>query len=506
MRTSVHRLPIAIVAVLTTACGQGLPSYSGGRASPNGGAADASFADAQIVAEPAAPLDAVPRVVRVHVTSSEAAALELTRFRLFEGELNDAQLGYADDALLPETLEERMVPVLAWRTADGLVVAPTQALRGGARYALTYGKLRVAVLQVAGDETPPLMSFVWPPEGRSPSGLLGVWCGDAAIAGLQMPALLTPSGGTGLFRSGIAPGESSSRCAHFEAANTLVEESPNSLPPLGLHDADGTELVALEPQVLVRGLVEDRAATPIACTSAETVFGSGCARVEDDRLLLRTPAADALWSVQGPLGMAVEHVFSPSGRSLYLWPLPTDASFPLTVTTLDALGGVVSSSHWVRTKPPMPHMVIDEVLANPVGAEPRQEWVELVNDGLVAASLGGMSIVAVDGGTPLPDVLVPPGARVLVVNEGYDATGKWDPAPATDTLVVRVPKLGKDGLSNEGEPLELVLASGEVSSRFPAIKAKAGRSVYRLSVKSLDEFAMSALGASTPGAANASVP
>ena len=117
-----------------------------------------------------------------------------------------------------------------------------------------------------------------------------------------------------------------------------------------------------------------------------------------------------------------------------------------------------------------------------------------------------MSIVAVDGGTPLPDVLVPPGARVLIVNEGYDATGKWDPAPATDTLVVRVPKLGKDGLSNEGEPLELVLASGEVSSRFPAIKAKAGRSVYRLSVKSLDEFAMSALGASTPGAANASVP
>ena len=35
----------------------------------------------------------------------------------------------------------------------------------------------------------------------------------------------------------------------------------------------------------------------------------------------------------------------------------------------------------------MPHVVINEVLANPVGGEPAQEWVELYNDGRAPAVL-----------------------------------------------------------------------------------------------------------------------
>jgi hypothetical protein len=154
----------------------------------------------------------------------------------------------------------------------------------------------------------------------------------------------------------------------------------------------------------------------------------------------------------------------------------------------------------------MPHVVINEVLANPIGPEPAQEWVEIVNDGQAPADLGGYALRDVGGETPLPPAVLPPGAYALIVNQSFSEDDEYDPPPAPDAAILRVAKLGKGGLANAGEPLSLRDGQGAVISRFPAgLKAKAGMSVARRSPQAPDGLASSFAAATpTPGRANGS--
>jgi hypothetical protein len=159
----------------------------------------------------------------------------------------------------------------------------------------------------------------------------------------------------------------------------------------------------------------------------------------------------------------------------------------------------------IATAEPMAHVVINEVLANPIGEEPDQEWVELYNDGARAAFLADYRLIDIGGEVVLPALYLPPGGYALVVNDSFDADSPYDPRPDEHAIVLRVPSLGKNGLNNQGEPLELVRGPSQVVSRFPPEpKPKAGHSVVRLHPAALDElptsFARSEL--PTPGAAN----
>jgi len=487
-------LPVVFAAV---ACAPELPLREG--APPLDGAPPGA-ADVALVSEPVAPLDALPRVFRLRLRFGTAPALSPPVLRIFEGDLSDAQLLLLAAPELPATLAERVVPALVWTAEDEAWLAPKTALPAGARYTVTYGRERIASVRVRDDDPTPLWMRAWPPSGKSPTGLVGVWCGDVAAAVEATPATLEPSRAAGVFRSGVAPGDGSMHCVHFEPSAIPANEAPPSLPPARLAVDDGNGAVALEPAPLEAAPLEALPVVPRVCESGFVPLGSGCALVQDDRLLLQTPPGEELWSVQAVDAPELDRVFVANGSPLLVWPLPVDRPLELVVTRVDALGGIAARTERIRTRPPMAHLVIDEVLANPVGPEPRQEWVELVNDGLVTASLEGMRLADVGGEATLPKISVPPGGRVLVVNDGYDPSGKWDPAPVPGTLLVRVPHLGKDGLSNDGEPLELTAASGEVVSTFPGFKTKAGRSVYRVNPQSLSEFLTSAPGGSTPGA------
>jgi hypothetical protein len=128
----------------------------------------------------------------------------------------------------------------------------------------------------------------------------------------------------------------------------------------------------------------------------------------------------------------------------------------------------------------MPHLVLNEVLANPVGPEPAQEWVEIVNDGAAPAELAGYVLVDLGGETLLPAATLQPGRFALIVNETFVENDGYDVPPAPSTQILRVPKLGQGGLANGGEPLLLRAPDGAVASRFPlAPKPKAGMSVSR---------------------------
>lgn len=469
------------------------PSDGGGRGFSEG-------AEPRVVVEPFAPLDAVPRVARLRVAAP--ASLDESALRLFEGELSEGQLPHAAASDLPETLASRRVPALVFSEGDELVLAPTLPLQASARYTLVDGATRLAVLTVAADDDVETLALAWPPEGRSPSGLLAIYCGDQGMEHVSFPTTLAPGGVPGVFRPGVAPGEPSRRCVHFEPAVAASDGSTALLPPLRLATGVADDTVALAPTPLVRAPASPSLVLPVACAVDEVPFGPGCARVEDDRLLLRPPSASLLWSIQSAPMVGVEQVFSTDGRPLVVWPLPSDSVVWLVVSTIDTSGGVRSAPALLRTAAPRAHFVIDEVLANPVGPEPAQEWVELVNDGSVAGSLAGLRLADVGGEVVLPDVLVPPGGRVLVVGDAFEPSSKFDPAPAPGTPLVRVPALGKDGLGNAGEPLELLAPDGAPLSSFPAVKTKAGRSVYRVATKSLNDFATSTPGGATPGAPN----
>jgi hypothetical protein len=143
-------------------------------------------------------------------------------------------------------------------------------------------------------------------------------------------------------------------------------------------------------------------------------------------------------------------------------------------------------------------------MANPLGAEPDQEWVELYNDGQVEAALGGAVIADVGGETVLPEVTLPPGRFAIVVNESFLEDDGLDVPPAADAIVVRVSRLGRGGLGNGGEPLRLLDTAGRVLSTMPALpKPKAGMSLARTAPAAPDGAGASfVLAAPTPGWSN----
>jgi hypothetical protein len=203
-------------------------------------------------------------------------------------------------------------------------------------------------------------------------------------------------------------------------------------------------------------------------------------------MVVRTPAEPLLWIVTLS-GMRWTVATGPS-ESFLVYPLPSGAALRLELDVYDTRGASQHFSHEIETSPPMAHVVLNEVLANPVGPEPAQEWIELYNDGVATAFLLGAELVDAGGVTTLPEAELPPHAFALLVSDAFDEASEFDVSPGAGTLLVRVPALGKNGLSNEGEPLLLRGADGRPWSRFPAEpRPKSGQSVVRVAPRALDD-------------------
>lgn len=120
-----------------------------------------------------------------------------------------------------------------------------------------------------------------------------------------------------------------------------------------------------------------------------------------------------------------------------------------------------------------PPLGLAEILANPRGPEPGQEFVELVDlrsegaaqawSGLFLADRGAAAITGEEGDA-LPVFSTRPGERVIVVAAGYDPHEGSDPGPAPGTTLVRVDgSLAAGGLKNAGEAVSLYFRPGEAA-------------------------------------------
>lgn len=456
--------------------------------------------------EPPSPADAAPPILRLRLPLDRVGPIDVDRVVLVRGQVGPAHLRQIERGALSKALSARVVPAIAWRddaAAGGaaVVVAPTITLEPGETYAIASGDPPFAEhLTVVAEDTAPQLQRVWPPEGFAATTDAGVWCGSEPIAAFAEQAILEPAGSSGWLRSGAVEGIGA-RCVRFEA------DAPGQSVPLGplvgppvIQLSSGS--VRLDPRPFALDDADPAPVVPVPCDPGEIAFGPGCATVLDDRLLGRSPEAPLLWAIGGA---GLDHVFATSpGDPFILAPLPPLTAIALDVSTIDAQGKLARGVISATTSAPAAHVLLNEVFANPLGAEPSQEWVEIVNDGTMDADLQGFVLVDIGGETPLPPATLPPGGFALIANELFTEDGELDPAPAPGALILRVGKLGKGGLSNAGEPLKLLDAQGAVISRFPPQPVpKAGLSLARRTTTAPDGLAASfSVGPATPGASN----
>ena len=431
---------------------------------------------------PLAPLDAAPPILQLAVESKpDGSWVDETRLALIAGHVGSAHLGQLARDEVSAALSERIVPSLIWRDDDVVRVAPLRPLELGESYAVASGAPKHAVeLTVTETDELPTLALTWPPDGRGSGAWPARWCGDQPLPPGSLDVPLAPDRAAATLATGATSHGAGTACVR------LVDPSESPPDALGLAPPafapDGVPLARLDPTPL-RADAPPGPVAPVACEDGEVPIGPGCVQVWDDRALIHPPATPLLWVFAG----LDRVVASEPDQPLLLDGLVPATAWTVALTVVDREGGEHHTSTSLTTAPPMAHVIINEVLANPVGEEPQQEWVELYNDGLAPAHLLGWQLEDVGGEASLPDVTLPPGAFALVVNESFDPESEWDPMPPPNVPLLRVAELGNNGLANGGEPMRLRNAMGVIVSRFPdEPKPKPGQSVARIHPKALD--------------------
>jgi hypothetical protein len=466
------------------------------------------------------PLDAsspAPRL-RLELADVNRAAELFDGVRLFEGELSSYAEGHLRDGELTRSLAEREVALSVWSSDDALLVQPARFLDPGVPYtlaALGFGEL--APLMVGSDAFR-LLHQVWPP-ALAPGGS-AVYCadGESENTAVWLPrdsTSLAPSGASAEVLEGIGPDAvEAGRCVTMvtppELSADFVLPPTREMDEGSAGDAVSKSSEEAEPLFDPRPLARVNRSAPavLPSTSCEASLGPACASFVGTELLLEGahPGAWALRATSSESGdsFSVFSVF-PSGSRVAFHGFDAGATYEVSAIYFDALGRTQQGAAELATGAPSARLVLNEVLANALGAEPESEWIEVVNVGLVAISLEGLVLEDSGGRVPLPAVELAPGEFGLIVGSDYSAIGA-DVVPDRAAVPIVVPRVGQGGLANSGEPLRLVNAAGEVLSSVPALAAsRPGISWARRDPWAPDvpvSFGEHAAPGASPGAAN----
>ncbi|NOY92133.1 MAG: hypothetical protein GXP55_13125 [Deltaproteobacteria bacterium] len=204
----------------------------------------------------------------------------------------------------------------------------------------------------------------------------------------------------------------------------------------------------------------------------------GCLLVDDRSLNLRLASTGPMrYRLEGGHGSA--RAVAPRGdASLALRDLEPDSSHELWLEATDLAGRTQRLPLHLHTTPALAPVYIMETRADPLGSEPRQEYVELLNAGATSVDLGGFSLA---DSPARPGDLLPspaplgPSERVLIVADAFDPEdANGAPIPAGARLIRVGTSLGSGGLSNSGEALFLRDALGRRLSGAPALPSAGG--------------------------------
>jgi hypothetical protein len=386
---------------------------------------------------------------------------------------------------LPSALLERALPLRYWDDERGEVIQPLRWLDENQRYTLALAGFGIAqVWDIAADAVP-RAERVFPAPSR---GVQRVAVQCAASFPQSLPRLVLEPGAVPMRAS--REKWRGANCVTLVAERALTE--PGVLPP---HWAE----TLLVPGAF--GTLPPDTAAAVGCAGGESVLGA-CLEVLDDRVLVTTPD-DRLWRLTSPETSLVVSIASQ--RTSLASGLVAGEQVELLGSVLSADASSQTLDLHVTTGPALRHVVLSEVLANPLGPEPGSEWIELVNDSGQAVSLAGLWLEDAGGRAFLPETELAPRETVLLVNAGFRVSS-LDVALPPAVRLLELASLGVRGLSNSGEALLLVGPEGVVS-RFPVFGAShAGRSIARRYFDTADDdpSAFSEHGApgASPGAAN----
>jgi hypothetical protein len=231
------------------------------------------------------------------------------------------------------------------------------------------------------------------------------------------------------------------------------------------------------------------------------------------------PAADCLrvrFSVDEPvramiaLRGATEERAMPLGAGAGAFDVPVRPALvedaQLVVRVSDWAGNAAESAAFpVAAAPPVPPLVVTEVLANPAGPETTQEYVEVRNLGAEPLAMQDFVLENATHVDALPAAELGPGRYALVVSAGYDPADGHDPPPAPGTVLLRLPgRIGGRGIGNTGEAFTLRRRAGPAVSRYGgwldvSSPKWSGRGVHRSPQDACDHPGAWSGGAASPG-------
>ena len=148
-------------------------------------------------------------------------------------------------------------------------------------------------------------------------------------------------------------------------------------------------------------------------------------------------------------------------------------------------------------------VAIDEVRADPLGPEPAQEYVELLNSGPEPLQIMGFSLTDdafSEGRRIVTPLELSAGERVLVVAPGFDARNPDDGQLPGGVRLARLD--GALALRNDGEALLLRDAQGRRVAESPRMAPEVeGQCIARVAREGTFEYMPDPAGSCTPGAA-----
>lgn len=471
------------------------------------------------------PIEHAPRWPRVRVTASEPLS-DPSLVLIVRGTLDGDLAGDLAQAPLRSSTLERLVLLDREVQESAIVATPAARLepgsyvvalpawaRGASELALEHAfaiAMEVSAAPLAGSS----LRESWPPDGAAavaPS-LGSIALGFDGPLGALEGITLTQDGLPIEARAGEAAcdrlGLGAASCVEIVPARSL-EPARSYTVELDARLTDGTGAPIGPARVAFTTAttadVEAPRALELACSIDEVPDPVGCLFADDARVSLRVQLAEPV-RLELELGGRYLYALAPRGSASFtLLDLPPDAALEGVLRATDTAGLVASFPIAIATTEPLATIAIDEVRADPNGAEPRQEYVEVVNYGAMPVELSGTSLSdapASEGDLVVQSWTLAPGQRALLVADDFDPDDPADdPVPAGVPLVHMGRSLGSGGLTNAGEPLFLRDALGRRLSAAPALAAPGACLVRRASDMRTGEASEFAIAPCTPGRA-----
>lgn len=458
------------------------------------------------------PLEAIPTSPVLTVTLSEAPwedPDEPLPIWLFRGDDLDELRDDLGTSPLRASTEGRVVAVTLASTGASLTLTPEARLTRGETLAIGVGSwlragtsgLRMgepwlASLRVSDDaEAGASVTDSWPPDGASAVPLaLGelVVRFDGPIEGVRDGLALLQEDGAevpGLARAAAcdAYGWADGSCAVLEVDRALAPSAAHRLVVSdAVLDATGAPVGPWVARFTTAATDEDEPPSLLAlpCGLDEQAIDGGCLLADDSRLVLRVQASEPVRLALSIAGRTVLAVAPRGSATLAALDLPPDTELAAILRMEDLAGHVVETTLALRTAPPLPTISIVEVRADPLGTEPRQEYVEVLNYGATSVDLEGMSVtdrLDSEGDVVPRPQRVAPGQRALLVADDFDPEDPADPPVPPGVPLVRIGRsIATGGITNAGEALFLRDASMQRLSSAPALPTGPGACIVRV--------------------------